>query len=125
MIFFASSPSVLGDCVAAALKLLTPFAWQVSNWPFSPITLAQSVYIPVLPPCMLDMVCAPMPFVAGVLSMHSDQVMAMPMEEVVLVDLDSNTIVSPFKDYEALPFWLREDLTFALQAWQFLSHLLI
>lgn len=56
------------------------------------------------------MVCAPMPFVAGVLSVYSDQVMAMPMEEVVLVDLDGDRIVSPFQDYSIFPSWARDEL---------------
>eukprot|EP01127_Copromyxa_protea_P016871 TRINITY_DN5094_c0_g1_i2.p1 TRINITY_DN5094_c0_g1~~TRINITY_DN5094_c0_g1_i2.p1 ORF type:complete len:1055 (+),score=127.56 TRINITY_DN5094_c0_g1_i2:86-3250(+) len=101
VVFFSSNPGTLGDCVSAALSLLAPFSWQY-------------VFIPILPPDMIDMVCAPMPFVCGVLSMHSEQVMSMPMEEVVLVDIEGNQVITPACDHEILPMWIREELIDAL-----------
>eukprot|EP01129_Flabellula_baltica_P002764 TRINITY_DN1260_c0_g1_i2.p1 TRINITY_DN1260_c0_g1~~TRINITY_DN1260_c0_g1_i2.p1 ORF type:complete len:266 (-),score=39.85 TRINITY_DN1260_c0_g1_i2:346-1143(-) len=59
MIFISKSLSVLTSCIKAAVALLHPFAWQ-------------HVYIPILPPSMLDFACAPMPFVLGVLNIYCD-----------------------------------------------------
>ena len=75
IILMSARPSVLSDCVHALHSLLYPFQWQ-------------HIYTPILIKKMLDYVCAPMPFIIGIhISMLSD-LKRMPMEEVVMVDLD-------------------------------------
>lgn len=130
MIFISRRPGVLGSfvintqamaydslsgrCVLAANALIAPFQWQ-------------HVYIPILPHSMLDVVCAPMPFLLGTihsrltktlkaLYVHSvDQigilesdcavVGTMPVEEVVFVDLDNHLTVGleDITDYTLFP----------------------
>ncbi len=57
------------------MALLYPFTWQ-------------HVFIPVLPASLIDMCCAPMPFVVGVLSSYLPEVMKLPLDDVLMVDLD-------------------------------------
>ncbi|KAG8459641.1 hypothetical protein KFE25_000997 [Diacronema lutheri] len=59
----------------SAAALLAPFTWQ-------------HVFIPVLPTSMIDYVCAPMPFVVGVLEAHRPLLQQQPMEQCVFVELD-------------------------------------
>ncbi|XP_059148527.1 DENN domain-containing protein 2A-like isoform X2 [Physella acuta] len=76
----SSNLSVLTQTVHALAALLYPFHWQ-------------HVYVPLLPPEMLDVVCAPMPYILGVLSAFLPQVLKMDVEEVFIVDLDKKSIV--------------------------------
>eukprot|EP01126_Amoeba_proteus_P011636 TRINITY_DN14739_c0_g2_i1.p1 TRINITY_DN14739_c0_g2~~TRINITY_DN14739_c0_g2_i1.p1 ORF type:complete len:326 (+),score=42.45 TRINITY_DN14739_c0_g2_i1:264-1241(+) len=101
IIFFSSRPRILCDCILAASCLLSPFTWQY-------------VFIPILPPRMIDLVCAPMPFICGVLNMHLELVMSQPMEEVVFVDIDTCSISETF-DYRILPYWALDHLILGLQ----------
>ncbi len=69
--FLITTLTYLQACVA----LLYPFTWQ-------------HVFIPVLPASLIDMCCAPMPFVVGVLSSYLPEVMKLPLDDVLMVDLD-------------------------------------
>eukprot|EP01129_Flabellula_baltica_P011066 TRINITY_DN4768_c0_g1_i1.p1 TRINITY_DN4768_c0_g1~~TRINITY_DN4768_c0_g1_i1.p1 ORF type:complete len:700 (-),score=131.40 TRINITY_DN4768_c0_g1_i1:14-2113(-) len=89
IIFFSNSVSVLTACVHAASTFLHPFQWQ-------------HVFIPVLPPSMLDIVCAPMPFILGCLSIYGDTISNMPLEEVIFVDLDAGLMMPHPRDYQLL-----------------------
>src|SRR4051812_42752453 len=54
----------------------------------------QNILIPLLPESLLHYCCAPMPFIVGI---HSDSLMAleaMPLEELVFVDLDYDRVAS-------------------------------
>lgn len=64
--------STIAHCVMA---LLQPFTWQ-------------HVFIPVLPTSMIDYVCAPMPFVAGVLEAHRGLLLQQPMDRCVFVEVE-------------------------------------
>ncbi|XP_035829118.1 DENN domain-containing protein 2B isoform X2 [Aplysia californica] len=77
--------SVLTQTVHALAALMYPFQWQ-------------HVYIPLLPQEMLDVVCAPMPYILGVLSAFLPSVLKMEMEEVLIVDLDKKSIVRSYGD---------------------------
>lgn len=66
-----SLTSVLTQTIQALAALLYPFHWQ-------------HVYIPLLPAEMLDAVCAPMPFIVGMLSSFLPKVLEMDLEEVEL-----------------------------------------
>uniref|UniRef100_A0A6B2KXP5 UDENN domain-containing protein n=1 Tax=Arcella intermedia TaxID=1963864 RepID=A0A6B2KXP5_9EUKA len=90
-IFISSKVGVLGDCVQAMASLLYPFQWQ-------------HVFIPILPRSMLDIVCAPMPFVLGVLEIDCATIMTMPVEEAIYVDLDNCFVTGKANDYQLLPY---------------------
>jgi len=75
--------------------LLYPLTWQ-------------HIYIPVLPRSLLSFVCAPMPFVVGVLRTELDEVLSLPMDEVLVIDIDNNHFIrtptdNETQDLELLP----------------------
>jgi hypothetical protein len=51
-------------------------------------TLAQHIFIPVLPETLLDYLSAPMPFLVGVHSSLAPKINGLNLEEVVYCDLD-------------------------------------
>jgi hypothetical protein len=61
---------------------------------------------------MIQFVCAPVPFVVGLLVHHLPELETFSdvMEEVYLVDLDNSNIVPPPVDYQLIP----EELVLAL-----------
>ena len=68
----------------------------------------QHIYIPVLPKSLLTFVCAPMPFVVGILRTELNEVLSLPMDEVLIVDVDNNHFIrtpaaSETEDLELLP----------------------
>lgn len=70
--------SVLAPIAESLLSLLTPFKWK-------------HIYIPYLPPSMLDYLGAPVPFLMGVAA-------GTPLpEECVIVDLDKSIVTVPFQ----------------------------
>eukprot|EP01103_Thecamoeba_quadrilineata_P009266 TRINITY_DN189_c0_g1_i1.p1 TRINITY_DN189_c0_g1~~TRINITY_DN189_c0_g1_i1.p1 ORF type:complete len:694 (+),score=98.54 TRINITY_DN189_c0_g1_i1:49-2130(+) len=109
IIFYSSNVSILSSCVQAAVSLLFPLRWQ-------------HIYVPVLPPDMLNYVCAPMPFVIGVLKSSMDRVNRMPMDEVLIVDLDEDKLFheggnhQEGQDYHILPAYIGFALTKPLKA---------
>jgi len=92
IIFVSHSLGVLSNCVQAAVALLYPFVWQ-------------HVFIPVLPLGMIQFVCAPVPFIVGLLAHHLPSLESLSdmMEEVILVDLDNSTIAPPSVDFKTIP----------------------
>ncbi|CAG5121199.1 unnamed protein product, partial [Candidula unifasciata] len=80
IILCSSNLSVLTQTVHALSALLYPFQWQ-------------HVYIPLLPHEMLDVLCAPVPFIVGVLSVFLPEVLKLDLEVVFIVDLDKKNIV--------------------------------
>ncbi|MBN3278268.1 DEN2C protein, partial [Polyodon spathula] len=80
VIFVADKLSTLSRCAHAAIALLYPFTWQ-------------HTYIPVLPACMIDITCSPTPFLIGVLSCALPELMELPIEEVLIVDLCANRFI--------------------------------
>lgn len=97
IIFVANSLPVLSSSVQAAVAFLYPFNWQ-------------HIFIPVLPTSLLSFCCAPMPFVVGILRTSLDEVLQLPMDEVLIVDIDNNCFLSvpEGNDLELLPqnYWL-------------------
>jgi len=86
IIFCSEQLSTLSSCIQTAVALVYPFTWQ-------------HIYIPVLPKSLLSFVCAPMPFVVGVLRTDLEEVLRNPMDEVLLIDIDNgNFILSPTED---------------------------
>uniref|UniRef100_A0A3Q2NT63 DENN domain containing 1B n=1 Tax=Fundulus heteroclitus TaxID=8078 RepID=A0A3Q2NT63_FUNHE len=82
--------STLTACVHGAAALLFPMYWQ-------------HIFIPVLPPHLLDYCCAPMPYFVGVHSSLLERVRSRSLEDVVILNVDTNTLESPFDDLQNLP----------------------
>ncbi|XP_051949739.1 DENN domain-containing protein 2C [Xyrauchen texanus] len=89
VIFIAEKLSVLSRCAHSALALLYPFTWQ-------------HTFVPVLPASMLDICCSPTPFVMGALSPSLPQVLEMPIEEVLIVDLCADKFVVQLGDEDCI-----------------------
>ncbi|XP_042250981.1 DENN domain-containing protein 1B isoform X2 [Thunnus maccoyii] len=89
IIIFASKLSTLTSCVHALSAVLYPMYWQ-------------HIFIPVLPPHLLDYCCAPMPYLIGVHSSLSE-VRSRGLEEVVILNVDTNTLETPFDDFKRIP----------------------
>ncbi|XP_075758427.1 DENN domain-containing protein 1B isoform X3 [Pelodiscus sinensis] len=86
----SSKLSTLTACVQASSAMLYPMYWQ-------------HIYIPTLPPHLLDYCCAPMPYLIGVHSSLMERVRSKALEDVVILNIDTNTLESPFQDLENLP----------------------
>ncbi|XP_063305706.1 DENN domain-containing protein 1C isoform X2 [Pelobates fuscus] len=82
--------STLTACVHASAALLYPMYWQ-------------HIYIPTLPPHLLDYIGAPMPYLIGVHSSLMEQMNTKTMEEVVIFNVDTNSLETPFQDLQNLP----------------------
>ncbi|XP_047228782.1 DENN domain-containing protein 1A isoform X3 [Girardinichthys multiradiatus] len=85
-----SKLSTLTACVHGSAAMLFPMYWQ-------------HVYIPVLPQHLLDYCCAPMPFLIGVHSSLMEKVQGMTLDDVVLLNVDNNTLETPYDDLQSLP----------------------
>ncbi|XP_031240010.1 DENN domain-containing protein 1B isoform X11 [Mastomys coucha] len=90
IIITASKLSTLTACLHGSAALLYPMYWQ-------------HIYIPVLPPHLLDYCCAPMPYLIGIHSSLIERVRNKSLEDVVVLNVDTNTLESPFNDLSSLP----------------------
>ena len=52
----------------------------------------QYIFIPVVPPSLLNYCTAPMPFVVGIHASHLNEVKRMPVDEIMYVDLDNGVL---------------------------------
>ncbi|XP_043079704.1 DENN domain-containing protein 1B isoform X7 [Puntigrus tetrazona] len=82
--------SVLTACVHGSTAMLYPMHWQ-------------HIFIPVLPPHLLDYCCAPMPYLVGVHLSLLERVKSRSLEDVVILNVDTNTLESPTDDLHNLP----------------------
>ncbi|XP_051282449.1 DENN domain-containing protein 2C [Dicentrarchus labrax] len=89
VIFIADKLSVLSRCGHAVLALLYPFTWQ-------------HTFVPVLPASMLDISCSPTPFLIGVLAPCLPQLLELPIEEVLIVDLCADKFVIQLGDEDCI-----------------------
>ncbi|XP_029300433.1 LOW QUALITY PROTEIN: DENN domain-containing protein 1A [Cottoperca gobio] len=85
-----SKLSTLTACVHGSTAMLFPMHWQ-------------HVYIPVLPQHLLDYCCAPMPYLIGVHSSLMEKVRGMALDDVVVLNVDTNTLETPYDDLQSLP----------------------
>ncbi|XP_062815560.1 DENN domain-containing protein 1A isoform X9 [Anolis carolinensis] len=85
-----SKLSTLTACIHGSAAMLYPMFWQ-------------HVYIPVLPPHLLDYCCAPMPYLIGIHLSLMEKVRTMALEDVVILNVDTNTLETPFDDLQSLP----------------------
>ncbi|KAM4563952.1 DENN domain-containing protein 2C isoform 2-T2 [Odontesthes bonariensis] len=89
VILIADKLSVLSRCGHAVLALLYPFTWQ-------------HTFVPVLPASMLDISCSPTPFLIGVLAPCLPQLLDLPIEEVLIVDLCADKFVVQLGDEDCI-----------------------
>ncbi|XP_066913691.1 DENN domain-containing protein 1B-like isoform X2 [Clytia hemisphaerica] len=80
--------SVLTAIVHGSVSLLYPMQWQ-------------HIFVPVLPSHLIDYCCAPMPFLIGVHSSLMPKVRQMPMNEVVILNADTNEMEVPDDELES------------------------
>uniref|UniRef100_A0A0R3PRU5 UDENN domain-containing protein n=1 Tax=Angiostrongylus costaricensis TaxID=334426 RepID=A0A0R3PRU5_ANGCS len=90
IIFTGRKLSQLSSCIYAASTLLYPMFWQ-------------SVFIPVLPESLREMVMAPMPFLIGVPKQVMELNVLKDLGEVVIVDLEDKTLQSAHNDVADMP----------------------
>nr|XP_011744806.1 DENN domain-containing protein 1B isoform X6 [Macaca nemestrina] len=90
IVITSSKLSTLTACIHGSAALLYPMYWQ-------------HIYIPVLPPHLLDYCCAPMPYLIGIHSSLIERVKNKSLEDVVMLNVDTNTLESPFSDLNNLP----------------------
>lgn len=90
IIFTGRKLSQLSSCIYAASTLLYPMFWQ-------------SVFIPVLPESLREMVMAPMPFLIGVPKQVMELNVLKDLGEVVIVDLEGKTLQSAHNDVADMP----------------------
>ncbi|XP_013407258.1 DENN domain-containing protein 2A isoform X2 [Lingula anatina] len=103
ILFCANKLSTLTACVQAITALLYPFTWQ-------------HTYISVLPDGLIDICCSPTPYIIGILSAFKDQLDDLPLEEVLIVDLDSGHLENAIGDEEKiLPKKCQKALIMALE----------
>ncbi|KAK7098428.1 hypothetical protein V1264_002726 [Littorina saxatilis] len=85
LILCSNHLSILTQTIHALVALLYPFHWP-------------HVYIPLLPPDMLDVCAAPMPFMVGILQSHLSRVTELELEDVIIVDLDKKQVLRSMGD---------------------------
>uniref|UniRef100_A0A6I8NRN5 DENN domain containing 1A n=1 Tax=Ornithorhynchus anatinus TaxID=9258 RepID=A0A6I8NRN5_ORNAN len=90
ILIICSKLSTLTACIHGSAAMLYPMFWQ-------------HVYIPVLPPHLLDYCCAPMPYLIGIHLSLMEKVRNMALEDVVILNVDTNTLETPFDDLQSLP----------------------
>ena len=95
VIFCAKKITLLSTIVQSMMALIHPFMWQ-------------HIFIPILPESLLTFCCAPMPFVVGILHSHLPQVLQLPLDEVLIIDIDKDTFIrtpeaDPDHDVKLLP----------------------
>ncbi|XP_030640188.1 DENN domain-containing protein 1B [Chanos chanos] len=90
IIITSSKLSTLTACVHGSASMLYPMYWQ-------------HIYIPVIPPHLLDYCCAPMPYLIGVHLSLLDRVKSRSLEDVVILNVDTNTLECPSDDLRNLP----------------------
>ncbi|XP_076005360.1 DENN domain-containing protein 2C-like [Genypterus blacodes] len=89
VIFIADKLSVLSRCSHAVLALLYPFTWQ-------------HTFVPVLPASMLDISCSPTPFLIRVLAPCLPELLELPIEEVLIVDLCADKFAVQLGDEDCI-----------------------
>lgn len=90
IIFTSRKLSQLSSCIYAVATMLYPMVWQ-------------SVFIPVLPSQLADMLMAPMPFLIGVPKQVLQASNMRDLGDVVIVDLEEKTLQASHDDLATLP----------------------
>ncbi|KAJ5076148.1 denn domain-containing [Anaeramoeba ignava] len=90
IIFISSNIETISNIIHASVSLLQPFQWH-------------HVFIPILPESLIDTACSPMPIIIGIHSNLVPIVDSLPLDEVVFVDLDKNSIEFDPADIALIP----------------------
>ena len=80
VVFLSSNENTLFSCSYSLLSFLVPFHWSL-------------VYVPLLPANLLDYLLSPVNFVYGIHSSLENEVYSFCTENVLIVDLDTNTLI--------------------------------
>ena len=97
IILYSNSLTDLTAVVHGFNQLLYPLFWQ-------------HIFIPVLPNGLTDYCCAPMPFLCGVPAQLMPRVRQLPLEDVVLLDIDQPLLETPFSDHLYIPKEIQQPL---------------
>ncbi|KAJ5075737.1 suppression of tumorigenicity 5 st5 [Anaeramoeba ignava] len=89
-IFYSKETYLFSNIVLNFISLLEPFTWI-------------NVCIPVLPEKLTDTASAPMPFILGVHADLMQTIQELPLDDVIMIDLDSKTIQYTNRDLDLLP----------------------
>jgi len=81
IIVMAKTLATLSSCVHAITALVHPFTWQ-------------HIFIPILPVSLISYCCAPMPFIVGLLASSQSALDELPIEECVIINLDTGNFTS-------------------------------
>lgn len=96
VILLSSSFATMATAVHAAAALLHPFKWH-------------NVFLPLLPADLLDVLCSPTPYLVGMPVRLKDEVDWDVLDEVVIVNLDEDSINPAVgadgSDSDVLPGW--------------------
>lgn len=104
IIFCASSLNILSSCIGSIVALLYPFEWQ-------------HTYVTALTMSLMEVVELPAPYIIGVLTKMRPMLDDYDLPEVLVVDLDSHSILQGLKDESAIiPKKIQRALTTALQS---------
>lgn len=90
ILFVGKSLDRLTSCLPGAVLLLYPMNWQ-------------HLYIPVLPPHLLDYCSAPMPYLIGLHSSVMTKIRISELGDAVIVNVDNNVVTSQYDDLSTLP----------------------
>nr|AAH23016.1 Dennd1a protein [Mus musculus] len=82
ILIICSKLSTLTACIHGSAAMLYPMYWQ-------------HVYIPVLPPHLLDYCCAPMPYLIGIHLSLMEKVRNMALDDVVILNVDTTQSLCP------------------------------
>lgn len=90
ILMFGSSVERLTSCIHGLNQLIYPMCWQ-------------HLFIPILPPSLLDYCSAPMPYIIGLHSSTMTRLHKMEYSDAVLVNLDENKVCTEHADLPAIP----------------------
>ncbi|KAJ5071282.1 suppression of tumorigenicity 5 st5 [Anaeramoeba ignava] len=90
IIFTSSSLGAISNTILASIALLQPFQWH-------------HIFIPILPETLIDTACSPMPIITGIHNSLLPILETLPLDEVVVVDLDNNSIEFDPADIALIP----------------------
>ncbi|KAJ3427250.1 denn domain-containing [Anaeramoeba flamelloides] len=90
IIFTSCSLKSITNVIQACLGLLQPFEWF-------------HILIPVLPERLLDTCCAPMPYIIGIHETFLNKLDNIPIEKIVLANVDTGELIFDPVDLVCLP----------------------
>ncbi|EGC37255.1 hypothetical protein DICPUDRAFT_77109 [Dictyostelium purpureum] len=97
VIIYSENITRVSKFINAIVSLLDPFSWQ-------------HIFIPILPRTLLDYCTAPMPFIIGIHSSLFAPIRRKPLNEIVFVDLDKDSVLPLPEDIAIFPAVLLQPL---------------